>query len=169
MLCIFLFCSFLKSFGFCLDSNIFYQKLFSVDMFLYEDNIKTVFFRGLKKLIICKSKQLLSVQEIPFMARTLASSLTKESLSFPSTIGGHLCIHSKSEKVCGTAFSVKKNCGKSAGPFWATLGHFGSFLGHFGPFWVIFGHFRSISWHFWTNLRKVQFLLRIRWGRGARF
>ena len=23
-------------------------------------------------------------------------------------------IHSKSEKVCGTAFSVKKNCGKSA-------------------------------------------------------
>ena len=23
-------------------------------------------------------------------------------------------IHSKSKKVCGTAFSVKKNCGKSA-------------------------------------------------------
>ena len=32
-------------------------------------------------------------------------------------------IHSKSKKVCGTAFSVKKNCGKSAGYFWAILGH----------------------------------------------
>ena len=63
-------------------------------------------------------------------------------------------IHSKSEKVCGTAFSVKKYCGKSAGHFWATLGHFGSFwaflghfgsyLCHFGPFGVIFGPFRGI-------------------------
>ena len=73
--------------------------------------------------------------------------------------------HSKSEKVCGTVFSVKKNCGKSAqirasflghlgvilghfgtfwviiGPCWTIFGHLGSYLGHFGGFWVIFGHF----------------------------
>ena len=48
-------------------------------------------------------------------------------------------IHSKSEKVCGTAFSVKKNCGKSAGYFWAILGHSWAILGHFGPFRGIFG------------------------------
>ena len=50
-------------------------------------------------------------------------------------------IHSKSEKVCGTAFSVKKKCGKSAGHFWVILGPFWTFLGLFGPFGVIFGHF----------------------------
>ena len=53
-------------------------------------------------------------------------------------------IHSKSEKVCGTAFSVKKNWRKSV-EIWASfLGHFGSFLGHFGQFWVIFGPLRGI-------------------------
>ena len=92
-------------------------------------------------------------------------------------------IHSKSEKVCGTAYSVKKNCGISAGHCWAILGSFwvilgpccafwaifGSYLGHFGPFWVIFGHFWAISWHFWTNLRKVQIFLRDRWGQDPRF
>ena len=52
----------------------------------------------------------------------------------------------------------------------------GSFLGHFGNFWDIFvpllaisGHFWAILWHFWKKLRKVQFFLRPRWGRGARF
>ena len=55
-------------------------------------------------------------------------------------------IHSKSEKVCRTAFSVKKNCENS-------LGHFGSFLGHFGPFVAILGHFASYLAHcrpFWV-------------------
>ena len=44
----------------------------------------------------------------------------------------------KSEKVCGTAFSVKKKLRVIfgtfwviPGPFWAFLGHFGSFLGTF--------------------------------------
>ena len=32
----------------------------------------------------------------------------------PFCANGTSTIHSKSEKVCGTAFSVKKNCGKSA-------------------------------------------------------
>ena len=33
---------------------------------------------------------------------------------FPLSSSALNRIHSKSEKVCGTAFSVKKNCGKSA-------------------------------------------------------
>ena len=57
-------------------------------------------------------------------------------------------IHSKIEKACGTAFSVKKYCGKSAGHFWAILGHFGSFLGHFGHFWAILGHICATLGHF---------------------
>ena len=50
-------------------------------------------------------------------------------------------IHSKSEKVCGTAFSVRKiaekcvNPGVIFGPFGVILVHFGSFLGHLGSFW----------------------------------
>ena len=49
----------------------------------------------------------------------------------------HLPIHSKSEKVCGTAFSVKKfaeKVRKSGRHIWAIWGNF-------GPFWVIFGPF----------------------------
>ena len=49
-------------------------------------------------------------------------------------------IHSKSEKVSGTAFSVKK----IAKTFWVILGPFRVFLGHFGPFWIIFGPFCGI-------------------------
>ena len=58
-------------------------------------------------------------------------------------------IHSKSEKVCGTAYSLKKNCEKVRaifGPFWVLLGHFGPFwvtLGHFGSFFAILGPFRG--------------------------
>ena len=71
-----------------------------------------------------------------------------------------LVIHSKSEKVCGTAFSVKKNCGKSSGYFWAIfLVILGPFWVIFGPLWAILGSFLAISWHFWTNLRKVQIFL----------
>ena len=58
-----------------------------------------------------------------------------------------IAIHSKSEKVCGTAFSEKNIAEKVRvifGPFWSFLGHFGSYLCHFGPFWVIFGPFRGI-------------------------
>ena len=56
------------------------------------------------------------------------------NLGFGSIIG----IHSKSKKVCGTAFSVnklRKKCVNPCvifGPFGVILGHFGSFLGHFG-------------------------------------
>ena len=39
---------------------------------------------------------------------------TFEIMFFSSSTNHLACIHSKSEKVCGTAFSVKKNCGKSA-------------------------------------------------------
>ena len=45
----------------------------------------------------------------------------------------HITIHSKSKKVCGTAFSVKKNAEKVRvifGPFWVILGPFWTFLGH---------------------------------------
>ena len=54
-----------------------------------------------------------------------------------STIGTFLAlanIHSKSEKVCGTAFSVKKFAEKVRvilGPFWVI----------FGPLWAILNHF----------------------------
>ena len=67
-------------------------------------------------------------------------------------------IHSKSKKVCGTAFSVKtklrKKCGSFLGhlgsfgvvlwQFGAFLGHFWSYLGHFGSFLAIFGPLRGI-------------------------
>ena len=56
-------------------------------------------------------------------------------------------IHSKSKKVCGTAFSVKKiaeKVHKSGHHIWAIWGNFGSFLGHFGSFWVILGPFWAI-------------------------
>ena len=65
-----------------------------------------------------------------------------------------LSILSKSEKVCGTAFSVKKklrnkyiNPGVIFGPFGVILGHYGSFLSHFGSLWVIFGPFCGIFGH----------------------
>ena len=59
-------------------------------------------------------------------------------------------IHSKSEKVSGTAFSVKKIAKTFwviLGPFRVFLGHFGSYLGHIGPF---LGQIAE-------NLQKVQF------------
>ena len=62
----------------------------------------------------------------------------------------HANIHSKSEKVCGIAFSVKKNCGKvrkSGRHFWAIWGNFGPFWVIFGPFWIILGHSRAILGH----------------------
>ena len=61
-----------------------------------------------------------------------------------------LCIHSKSEKVCGTAFSVKKiaeKVRKSGRHFWAIWGNFGPFWVIFGPFWIILGHSRVILGH----------------------
>ena len=71
-------------------------------------------------------------------------------------------IHSKSEKVSGTAFSVKKIAKTFwviLGPFRVFLGHFGSYLGHIGPF---LGQIAE-------NLQKVQFFLRDRWGHDTRF
>ena len=56
---------------------------------------------------------------------------------------GPASIHSKSEKVCGTAFSVKKYCGKSAGHFWPILGHSWAILGIFGHVGSYFCHFGS--------------------------
>ena len=86
-----------------------------------------------------------------------------------STIGTFLAlanIHSKSEKVCGTAFSVKKKIAEKVqvilGPFWVIFGPLWAILGHFGHFW-------AILWHFWTNLRKVQIFLRDSWGQDPRF
>ena len=82
-------------------------------------------------------------------------------------------IHSKSEKVCRTAFSVKKkiaekvrksgrhfwaiwgNCGPFwviFGPLWIILGHSRAILDHFGPFWVIFGPLWATLGHFWPFL-----------------
>ena len=93
----------------------------------------------------------------------MALNVTLLCLKFPE-----VPIHSKSEKVCGTAFSVKKfrkKCvnpgvifvpfGGNSGPFWvifwpfwiilghsrAIFGHIGSFLGHFGSYLAIFGNF----------------------------
>ena len=74
-------------------------------------------------------------------------------------------IHSKSEKVCGTAFSVKKNCGQF-------LGHFGSFLGHFRPFWIILGHIWTTLGHvgsFLGQIAESSIFLRDCLGRDTRF
>ena len=62
-------------------------------------------------------------------------------------------IHSKSEKVCGTSFQSKKNCGKSAGDFWAILGHSWAILGHI---WATLGHFESFLGHFVAFLDKFE-------------
>ena len=75
-----------------------------------------------------------------------------------STIGTFLAlanIHSKSEKVCGTAFSVKKNGGKVRAIF--------------GPFWVISGHFLGHFVAYLDKFAESSIFLRPRWGRGARF
>ena len=74
-------------------------------------------------------------------------------------------IHSKSEKVWGTAFSVKKIAEKvrksgrhiwaiwgNFGPFWIILGLSRAMLDHFGPFGVIFGPLWGILGHFWPFL-----------------
>ena len=79
--------------------------------------------------------------------RDVIYSLPGESPTHNSEHDDDDDIHSKREKVCGIAFSVKIFLGHSGsfwvilGPFWAiwgniwtTLGHFGSFLGHFVAF-----------------------------------
>ena len=77
----------------------------------------------------------------------------------------HFVIHSKSEKVCGTAFSDKKlrkkcvNPGIIFGSFDVILGHFGSFLGHFGSFWVIIGPFWAIWGHIWVIFGPLWIIL----------
>ena len=74
----------------------------------------------------------------------------------------------KAKKFAEPLFQSKKcvNPGVIFGPFWVILGPFWVLI---GPLWVIFGHFQAVFWHFWTNLRKVQIFLRLRWGRGTRF
>ena len=61
----------------------------------------------------------------------------------------------KSEKVCGTAFSVEKKIAekvrKSGRHFWAIWGNFGPFGVIFGPF---LGHFGSFLGHFVAFLDK---------------
>ena len=67
----------------------------------------------------------------------------------------HVFIHSKSAKVCGTAFSVKRNCGKvrkSGRHFWAIWGNCGPFWVIFGPLWIILGHSRAIFGHLGSYL-----------------
>ena len=61
---------------------------------------------------------------------------------------GAEAIHSKSEKVCGTAFAVKIFCGKvrKSGRLFA------SFWVIFGPLWIISGHSRAILGHIWATL-----------------
>ena len=71
-------------------------------------------------------------------------------------------IHSKSEKVCRTAFSVNKNCGNFLDHFGSFLGIFGSYLGHFGSF---LGHFVA----FLDTFEESSIFLRLHWGRGTRF
>ena len=63
-------------------------------------------------------------------------------------------IHSKSEKVCGTAFSIKKYCRKVRVIF--------------VPFWVIFGPFRGIFGKICVNFNFFAALLG-RWGRRTGF
>ena len=66
-------------------------------------------------------------------------------------------IHSKSQKVCGTAFSVKKiaekcvNPGVIFGPIGIILGHSRAILGHI---WAILGHFWPFLGHFVAFLDK---------------
>ena len=58
----------------------------------------------------------------------------------------------KAKKFAEPAFQSKKVAGKSAGHFWAILGHSRAILG-------LFGHVWATAWHFWTNLRRVQIFL----------
>ena len=73
----------------------------------------------------------------------------KQQITFQILLWRNLAvpIHSKSEKVCGTAFSVKKNAEKVL-KFWAILGHFWAILDHIGSFWAILGHLGSYLGHF---------------------
>ena len=70
-------------------------------------------------------------------------------------------IHSKSEKVCGTAFSVRKiaekcvNPGVIFGPFGVIVGHFGSF---FGSFWQGSLLFPKIEFFIKAHIRGLSFL-----------
>ena len=50
-----------------------------------------------------------------------------------------ICIHSKSEKVCGTTFFSKKNLRKKCVNPGVIFGPFGVILGRFRSFLVIFG------------------------------
>ena len=60
----------------------------------------------------------------------------------------HTAIHSKSGKVCGTAFCIKKKIAeklrKSGRHIWAIWGNFGQFWVIFGKLWIILGHSRAI-------------------------
>ena len=84
----------------------------------------------------------------PLLRLLLAPTKKCTLLYFSMSTKGRY-IHSKSEKVCGTAFSVKKklrkkcvNPGVIFGPFWVI----------FGAFWIILGHSRAILGHIWVTL-----------------
>ena len=92
----------------------------------------------------------------------------------------HESIHSKSEKVCGTTFSVRNFAEKVRvifGPLWVILGYSWATLGLFGPFWAMLGLFGSylgplwaILGHFWPLLgQKSSNFLRLRWSHRTRF
>ena len=79
----------------------------------------------------------------------------------------------KAKKFAEPPFQSKKNCGKSAGHFWAildhswailgyiwaTLGHFGSFLAIFGPVCGILGQICGKFYFFAASLGSGNSLL----------
>ena len=77
------------------------------------------------------------------------------SRSFIVAVKPRQGIHSKSEKVCGTAFSVKEILRKSGRHFWAISGNFGLFWVIFWLFWIILGHSWDILGHFRSYLGHV--------------
>ena len=103
--------------------------------------------RGLKEERLQQNEKsaMLSIRER--LLATGEEKLKKDNLQLEKEQLVLRNIHSKSEKVCGTTFSVKKekvrksrrhfgSFGVILGPFWVILG---SYLGHFGPFCGIFG------------------------------
>ena len=89
------------------------------------DNVSVADDNGIRNRHICSERRKKKRGVISFVHKgrwrpSAVISISREEdkhlkqLGKFGNYGNHGTIHSKSEKICGTAFSVKKNCGKSA-------------------------------------------------------